>query len=62
MATEVTGNNKAIAAGLSGSIVIIVAWVSLTFLHTEIPIDVVAAIQTVFTTAAVWLVPHGGNS
>ena len=56
------GTNKAVAAGLAGAVTTIVAYVLDQFVKTPIPLELVAAIQTVITTLLVYFVPHGGDA
>lgn len=61
MADQTVGNNKAVAAGVSGAIVILLAWILDQFFHIQPPAEVIASVQTLATTALVYIVPHGGN-
>lgn len=54
------GPNKAIAAGLAGAIVTIISYLITLFAHQQLPVEVVAALQTIIVTALVYFVPHGG--
>lgn len=56
------GNNKAIAAVISGALSTIVIYILNQFIHPPLPAEIAGAISTVLTTAAVWLVPHGDAS
>lgn len=61
MAQEQSGSNKAIAAVMAGSGMIIVTWALHQYGHVTLPEEVEQAAQTLVTTALVWLVPHGSE-
>lgn len=52
------GYGKSVAAVASGALATIVIWVVDQFLPTPMPPEISAAVQTLFTTAAVFLTPH----
>ena len=58
----VMGNNKAVAAVLSGAVCTIAVYIIDQFLKTPLPAEIVAALQTIVTTGLVWFVPHGGDA
>jgi uncharacterized membrane-anchored protein len=55
------GNNKWIASGISGAVVVVVMWVLQQFAHVMVPPEVAAALTTIIGTALVYFVPHGGG-
>lgn len=57
-----TGSGKAVAAVIAGSLATIIVYIVDQFLKTPLPTEIVAAVQTLFTAGAVYIVPHGGNS
>jgi len=65
MADQSQGYGKALAAGASGALVTILAWVLDQFFHVQIPVEVAASFQTVIVGAFVYFTPHsvanGGN-
>lgn len=56
------GNNKAIASGIAGAVTIVAVYVINQFMTSPLPPEIVAAVQTIVTTAIVWYVPHGGTA
>lgn len=58
------GNNKALATGGVGALLVIIVWALNTYVTVAHPIpgEIVAAIGMVLQTAATYFVPHGGNS
>ena len=50
--------NKAVAAGMAGGIATILAWVLHQWGGVEMPAEVAAAVTTVISTGAAYLVPH----
>lgn len=54
-----TGNNKAYAAMFAGSATTIIVYAVDAIAKTTMPPDIVAAIQTLVTLAAVYFTPHG---
>lgn len=55
-----TGSNKAIASIASGAASVIVVYIVNQVIPHPLPAEIVAAVQTLLTTLAVWLTPHGG--
>ncbi|HYM33428.1 MAG TPA: hypothetical protein VEU47_19165 [Candidatus Cybelea sp.] len=56
------GNNKAYAAIAAGALSTIVIYVVDQFLKSPLPPEICAAVQTLLSTAAVYLTPHGGST
>ena len=54
-----TGNNKAYAAIIAGAATTIIVYAVDAIAKTTMPPDIVAAIQTLVTVAAVYFTPHG---
>lgn len=61
----VVGIGKATAATAAGALSIILVWVVNQVLQakglTVLPAEIVAAVQTLVTVAAVYFTPHGGG-
>ncbi len=55
------GPNKAIAAGVAGSVSVLVIWI-LGTLGITVPPEVSSAATTLVSTLFAWLVPHGGTA
>lgn len=56
------GYGKSMAAVAAGALATIVIWVIDQFLPTPMPAEISAAVQTLLTTAAVFLTPHDFGS
>ena len=56
------GYGKAIAATLAGALATIIVFVIDQVIHSTLPPDIVAAVQTVVTTVTVLVVPHDFGS
>lgn len=58
MADPTEGYSKAVAAGASGALVSIAAWIANQFFHVQIPMEIAASIQTVIVAMFVYFTPH----
>lgn len=54
------GMNKAVASIASGAASVIAIYIINQVIPHPLPAEIVAAVQTLVTSLAVWLVPHGG--
>jgi hypothetical protein len=57
-----TGKGKLVAASLAGAVALVVIYILNTALKISLPPEICAAIQTIFTSGAVYFTPHGGDS
>lgn len=55
------GPNKAIAAGASSAVAVLVIWVVGLF-GVTVPPEVASAVTALIGTLFTWLVPHGGSA
>ncbi len=56
-----TGPNKAIAAGVSGALSVVLIWL-IGALGVTVPAEVASALSALVATLFTWAVPHGGSA